>query len=170
MVKVYYMKYPYVEGNRLCQKNLEKRYSNVLFEKMQVEDRELMYFSKSHCAGWILMGKSDDIIGCDVEKICRKWDCKDIKKGLGFFLLPNQEKEILSSFDPQTGAILAWTRKESYFKVCQNRKVPEQFKLYDSAFIISDGKTKFVSFQPDDDVIMTCYTNVESEVSWIQIK
>lgn len=170
MVKVYYMKYPYVEGNRLCQKNLEKKYSGIVSEKLQTQDKKRMYFSKSHCPGWILIGQSDSIIGCDVERIYRDWDPKDTEKRLRFYLLPEQAAEILNSSNPQLGAILAWTRKESYFKACQKRKVPTQFLLSDPTFILSDEKMKFVSFQPDIHVIMTCYTNVENEISWIEVK
>lgn len=153
-------------------KEEEKKYMQSLSKyvlKNASTINQIKHISKSHSNGYVVYAISTNTVGCDIEKI--RWDLtiEDLKKQLNFYLDINEQEKVINSPYPQKCAIKAWTRKESYYKVHQTFNIPKVYDIASSDDVVSDGRMKFVSLVVDEDMILTCYTDQETDVEWIRI-
>lgn len=176
MVIVYYKKF---EANNIAnhreKKYLEKKFANILDKYIGYKHQQIgltypPFFSKSHCLGMIVIAYSDSPVGCDVEVLCHDWTIIDISKRVKFYLSTDEIKQLLCCDEPYFGAVLAWTRKESYYKVHKNRKIQNHFCITQLDLSISNGLMKFTSVVVDSKFLLTCYTNDEENIRWIEIE
>ena len=166
MVKIYYMSYNCEGICKNAHRYKEKEYMQRLCKSINKTEKS-MYFSKSHSSGYVMIGYATSTIGCDVERIRYEWTIDDIKKRLFFYL--NDDDLILSKENPQKAAILAWTRKESYYKVHQNRAIPAEFCISSLENNLTIGDRQFFSIQ-EGEMILTCYVEKGHSVDWIKIR
>ncbi|AEY67071.1 4'-phosphopantetheinyl transferase superfamily protein [Clostridium sp. BNL1100] len=183
--KIYYMSFKSLNKSNLKQlKQNEKKYMRILYEyafkdysrdSMENDLQDMPtgrteHISKSHSYGYVVIGISPQPIGCDIEKVRTDWTREDLKKRISFYLGSDSQLEVLNSLNPQRSAIIAWTRKESYFKVHQTRCVSKEFEIASLNETVCGKHMKFVSIQVDKDMILTCYIDIKSDVEWIQLR
>lgn len=123
----------------------------------------------SHSNGYVMLVVANSIVGGDIEKIRYDWSLQDIQKRMPFYLNEMQQEQIRNSEKPAEDAIRAWTRKESYFKVHQDRKVPSGFKIADFQDKITYKDKQFTSKIIDQKMIMTLYHDINEQVEYIEV-
>jgi hypothetical protein len=66
--------------------------------------------------------------------------------------------------------IMAWTRKESYFKVNQTFACKEIVDITELCETLTLKEMKFVTREIEDDIILTCYTHLDADTHFIKIE
>ena len=155
--------------------NLWSRYERRMWENDCMKNliqyatpklREYPFISKSHSNGKALLAISTNYVGCDLEKIERTWSLKQLEKRMKFFLSEEEVKQVLETKDPHRSAILAWTLKESYYKVQQHRKISDNISIVTEMDTLEGEKMKFDSKNIGQNMIVTCYHSSECSLEW----
>lgn len=168
--RIYYRNAAYLKRkpeSRQQRRIQENELMKQLMEYAAPEIKDFPFLSKSHSNGAALLAVSTSPVGCDLEKIQWKWSLGELSRRMSFYLSEEEKKDVLSSEQPKRNAILAWTRKESYFKVHQKRKVSDEFYIVTPTSLLQGEKMEFVTKYLAQDMIATCYHQKGSRLEWI---
>lgn len=137
------------------------------YAKPQLEEHP--FISKSHSNGNALFVISTSPVGCDLEQINWEWSMQQLEQRMAFYLSKEEIKYILEAEEPHKSAILAWTRKESYYKVHQQRKVLGGGSIVSDMETLQGNWMKFESRYIGNNIIATCYHQNECNLEWYSI-